>query len=753
MDGDLAANGSAEFFFSRRDWLLAGVVFLAALVVRGVYLWQSSAFPTFLAPIVDAETYHTIAKDLAQRHRLDESFFWQPFFYPFFLSIVYLLSGASIVAAKVAQIVIGSCTCGLTYLLGRRLFGRRVGLAAGVMNVLYGPLIFLEGELLGDWMEAFWSMLLLLLLCKAQGRPRFWRYLALGLCGALAMLTRPTIVPFLIAAAIWLAWTMYRSHPGPLPVVKAIAAGLAGFLIATVPVSLLNHHNNGSWAFLPSSGGINLYIGNNENTGATLAIRPGYDWEQLVAWPQREGVADVRDFPQFFYSQVMRYATQRPLSFLAGLGEKTLKFMTSREVPRNLDIYMFRQWSPLLGALAWKAFSFGFPFGVVGPLAAVGLMFRWRVTPMVVKLFILLYPLAVILVFVTGRYRLPVVPVMLILAAAGAAELAEILRRRRWGRLGLAGAVLAAAVAISTLPGPFPDEKVNFAAELDYDLGCFHHRTSRDFARAERLLRDAIALRADYADACNELGNLISSQGRIEESMEYHRRAIAINPRHSKAMCNLSVSQYQLGHLDESMAVLHQALAFDRYYPKLHYRVGLILARQGRLAEAVESYRRALEGEQDKSNLFRVHAALGDAMMVGGQAVAAVGEYQQSLALTAGGDLGVDPRSVMRYLAWLEATSDQDGARNAVEALRLAGRLVTIDSQAKYRDDLPASLSVLAAAHAEAGRFADAVSIANQAAGLAESAGQMELAARLRHHLEFYRASKPYRQIGSELPD
>lgn len=741
-------------FFDRRDWCIAGGVFLAALAVRGIYLYQSSAFPTFLAPTVDAETYHTIAKELAQNHRVNESFFWQPFFYPFFLSIVYFFSGASIVWAKIVQIAIGSCTCALTYLLGKHLFGRRIGLLAAGMNAFYGPLIFLEGELLGDWVEAFWSVVLILLALKVRSNRNLWTSLALGLCAGLALLTRPTIAPFLIAALLWLIWTLRRLRATWFAPVAAPGCVLAGFLAVTLPVAMLNHRITGTFALLPSSGGINLYIGNNEDTGKTLAIRPGWDWQQLTAWPQREGFADPRDAGAFFYRQVSQYATGHPLSFLGGLGEKTLKFLSSREIPRNIDIYMFRAWSPLLGALVWKAGPFGFPFGVVLPLAAVGLVCRWRDIPPGAKLLLLLYPAAVILVFVTGRYRLPVIPVMLILAACGTSSLVEILRRRQWIRAGLATAGLAAVVAISTLPGPFCDEKVNFAAELNFDLGCFYNRVAQDYDKAGSLLRKAVELKADYADAYNELGNAVSSQGRLEASREFYKRAIAINPRHSMAMCNLSATEYKLGDMEASMAILRQALAFERYYPKLHFRMGVALARQGRLQEAVENYLQALKGESDSSNLFRVHAALGDALMVaGGQAMRAVAEYQLALNLAERENLPVDARSVMRYLAWLRATSDQAGARNAVEALRLAGRLVAIDSQAKYRDALPASLSVLAAACAEGGRFADALSQAKQAVAQAESAGQAELAARIRRQIEFYQAGRPYRQNGAELPD
>jgi hypothetical protein len=54
-------------------------------------------------------------------------------------------------------------------------------------------------------------------------------------------------------------------------------------------------------------------------------------------------------------------------------------------------------------------------------------------------------------------------------------------------------------------------------------------------------------------------------------------------------------------------------------------------------------------------------------------------------------------------------------------------------------------VGTLAAAYAEAGRFAEAVATAEKAETLAEQANQMELAARNRALLELYRSGQPVR--------
>lgn len=55
-------------------------------------------------------------------------------------------------------------------------------------------------------------------------------------------------------------------------------------------------------------------------------------------------------------------------------------------------------------------------------------------------------------------------------------------------------------------------------------------------------------------------------------------------------------------------------------------------------------------------------------------------------------------------------------------------------------------LDTLAAAYAEAGRFAEAVATAEEAVALAKSAQQPALADDIQSHLALYRAGKSYRE-------
>ena len=96
---------------------------------------------------------------------------------------------------------------------------------------------------------------------------------------------------------------------------------------------------------------------------------------------------------------------------------------------------------------------------------------------------------------------------------------------------------------------------------------------------------------------------------------------------------------------------------------------------------------------------------------------------------------------VMNNLAWSLATcqpaQDRDGAR----AVRFAERACEMT---QYRQTI--MVGTLAAAYAEAGRFAEAVTTAETASTLAAKTGDQTLLARNRQLLELYREGRPYRE-------
>jgi cytochrome c-type biogenesis protein CcmH/NrfG len=91
-------------------------------------------------------------------------------------------------------------------------------------------------------------------------------------------------------------------------------------------------------------------------------------------------------------------------------------------------------------------------------------------------------------------------------------------------------------------------------------------------------------------------------------------------------------------------------------------------------------------------------------------------------------------------LAWVLATSADPNCRNGPQAVELAERAYAADPKNfSYSDSL-------AAAYAEAGRFAQAIEAARRAIALAEAAGQTSSLPRFHQRLELYQAGQPFHE-------
>ena len=215
---------------------IAVVIFALALLVRFIYLYESSANPSFNLPLVDSKGYDILARSLLDTHTISKRFFWQPFFYPVFLAVVYFFSNSSILAVKIFQAFLGSLTCLLTFRLGQTIFGRRTGIVAGLITAFYGPLIFFEGELLAVTWAAFWAVALVLLFIKTAQYKNPRLCFLLGLAGGLSIITRPTFLPFFLIGCLWLAVYVRRNAVGWSLLFRNAGIGSLGFLIIVGPV-------------------------------------------------------------------------------------------------------------------------------------------------------------------------------------------------------------------------------------------------------------------------------------------------------------------------------------------------------------------------------------------------------------------------------------------------------------------------------------------------------------------------------------
>ncbi len=577
--------------WTREAWVPWAAVGVTALLAHLILIVETCRTPAFAFPLIDSSTYHQMAEAFL-RGGFPRTPYWQPPLFPWFLAGIYGIVGTGMTATRVVMGLIGVAGALLTLAAGRRLAGRGVGVAAGLAAAVYGPLLFFETQLMPVGLAVVFDLALLMQVLRALERPSAWRWLSAGLLLGLAGLTVPNAL-VMGAVAAPLAWRAGREEAGCGRRWRWAALFLAGAALVVAPVTVRNRLVGGQWVLISSNGGINFYIGNNARLEVTMATRPGLDWERLTQVAYRNGAQDAREADRYFWAESFRFMIRRPGLFLRNTGWKARQFLAGREIPRNLDLYTFREHSFVLKVLTGRWGWLAWPFGVLGPLALVGLglAWGWGRENRVAAGFVVMYALSVILVFPTARYRAPLIPLFLIY---GIGALAWLARRARepgaaWW-VGMAG--LGVAAVLVNAPVPAPTDGVRFDAELENAMGAACQMRGQREA-AWRHYVNARAADPQLADAAYNMGVLLGELRQREAAIQAYREALRIRPDHDKARVNLGIALFQENRLGEAADMLEMATVLNPGNPKAWHNRALVLDAMGRPVEAQSCRRQA----------------------------------------------------------------------------------------------------------------------------------------------------------------
>lgn len=562
------------------------VLAVVALAVHLISVAESSRHVPFQIPVIDAASYHNQAVALVDGHAPAARAFWQPPLYPYWLALVYAAFSKSVLAARTVQGVLLALTALMTYAAGRRVAGSTQAFVAALLVCFYGPLVFFTGMLLPNAMAVALDMVALLCLLRWVERPTRAGALACGLAVGVAALAVPNVQILIVPVMAWLFW-------------RAVGAGrwrengalglwvLVGLALSIGPVAVRNRLVAGEWVPISTNGGINLYVGNNPHSDATVSIRPGDEWDRLVARPYVAGAKSDSEADAFFFREVGRYVASAPADFVKGMCRKAARFWSAREMSRNVDVEYFCSLSSVLRPLVWSCPWLAFPFGIVGALGIYGLLTtlgrhrgRWAI-----GVFILLYAFSVILFFPASRYKLPIIPPLMIFAVLGADQLIGAVRlwnKRSWACL----AAFAAVLVLVNWPLKDPVDHVSLNAELHTDVGVGLYLRGR---LAEALEQDEIALAIDprSADAHYYRGVTLRDLHRTEAAVASFRQCLALRPDHPRAMLDLATLLYQKEHrTNEAIEWLSRLLALHKDHRQAMINLAIVLTDVGRKDEA-----------------------------------------------------------------------------------------------------------------------------------------------------------------------
>lgn len=544
--------------------------------LRVAYLLEVRDHPDFERPVIDAAFHDYWARGIASGDwnppaaftdpQVRTAPFFRPPGYPFVLAGVYQVFGQGYLAPRLFQMALGLASVLLAFLFARGWLGAIPALLVAAGMSVYWVFIYFEMELQAETLFVF----LLLAFLNAVGlwyrRRTFAVALAAGVLSGMAALVRPNFLAILAATPIWIVAVQWGEKNRRVTLL-AVVGLVVGAVLAIAPATIRNYVVSARFVPISTNSGINLYIGNNPRADGFVALEleglgtfgTSFDWPGIVrTLEQRVGhELDDVDADAYFMREGLAFISANPGRFAELTLKKALLFWGPAEVGHNKEVHYERAFSPLLSHLPGR-------FSLLATLALLGLGLmateRDRARRALAALTALVgaaYFVSVLPFFAAARYRVPVLPILILFAGWAVYRFARTLLARRWrfAALGLVGFAAAFFVANRPLVDYTPS-----VARWYYDRAVAFEAVDEP----ERALADyRSALRADPTQfyARYNLGHLLVSMGRPDEAVVQWEAALMARRNYAPTHYNLALAYEELGQKALAMAHLERALA------------------------------------------------------------------------------------------------------------------------------------------------------------------------------------------------
>jgi len=614
--------------------ILAGV---AILYVAAHLSWYS-ATPLGMQPVLDGREILGMVQAMAENRLPPDAFYRAPL-YPASLSLLAKAGLAPRFLPVAARWFNGVChlaSAALVFCIAFRIWRTRRAAWLACMLFALNPVVL---HFVGDPFDITFAITLFLgglffavgLSSPDRqpiGRNAFWDAMCAGGFMALAALTRPQMLPVVLAWPFWIL-LVRRDY-------KAMAGSIAAAGCVLGIFGLINLEQSGRFVILPTQGSYNLWAANRPGahgryfvhvtpvTGDDEANPSRIEAEILfLRETGRTPPVDDAEMNRYWRHKFFLHIRQEPLSWIRQMIGKAYALLNDYEQYNNKTYFLHKARSPWLrfNPLGWSWMLF---LGAVGAV-----MGRKRAEVWTLLAMAMLYAAGVLLFFVSARFRLPLVPLLAIMA--GGLLSADSKKPTAWLLVPLA----LTALSLTSLGNT--------------------RNTSTVFEDHLLMGRAALAV------------------GQDAEAYEHARAAMALQPSRSEARAVLALARYNMLLADLPDLPSRKELEADlEHVQTLRDRSDDMLFIQGvylwlldRNREAVTAWRVVVDRQMKQKD-----QALG-ALLLTGYARADDVLFIQSMP----------DESKSDYLLLAELAAGREDAR-AVLARRLSGE--TINLQVQY---------------------------------------------------------------------
>jgi tetratricopeptide (TPR) repeat protein len=592
---------------------LAHYIFAFVFLVRIIALARLSSSPLLLPGSGDMHFYDEWARQILHGRLTDGFAFYGLPFYAYLLAFLYKLFGYSPFVPGFLQACLDAGTAALLYKIALCVFRDKddarpsrpqtIGTLAALGWAFFVPAQAYAAILMPTAWAVFVFWFVVWQIVKTDGAPSPLRCLSWGALVGLSATGVATIlflVPLLLAALL-LKPPLDTNKLSPW---KARAFGAALLLLGlgagTSPCWIHNYFVARDPVFLSAHSGVNFWLGNNPDATGYPRF-PGMRAGQADMLRDSIDLAQAAAGKELKRSEVSRYWSAKARAYIAGNFGPWLKLIC-RKAGNFWDAFEYDDLSVIANLRAQGILLPGPHWGIVAALAIPGLLFSLRARPPSrwIAAAVLLQMFAVLPVFITERYRLAVVPGLLLFAVAGLEMLWRNCSLGNYRVVALHIGLLLAAALLVTLPRNDPSL---WAMEF-YNSGR-QALESNDLPLAEKDLIRAHALAPENAETNFALGNLRWTQGNFAEARSFYHAALKADPRHKGALNNLGMLALEEKDWEWAAKFFRASIQVAPGDAKSHYLLARAEFSLGHTTEATAEIQIALQLNPDQPEFIK----------------------------------------------------------------------------------------------------------------------------------------------------
>lgn len=608
MTGFYALSGKGGRFtcllFTKKSYLIPLLIAFSSFIINLIYILELRKSPLFYSPQMDALYHIEWAERIISGDIIGKEVFFRAPFYPYLLALIIKIFNGNLFFMRIFQGLIGSLSVFLIYLTAEKFFSKKVALFSSIVATLYGPFIYFTGEFLIVSLIIFLNLLIFLALYRAIKNPSFFNWLLAGVLSGLSAIARPNILLPALLLPI-LLFFLYRKNT-----LKKTIGLFCGILIVVSPILLRNYIVGKDFVPIASQAGINFYIGNNPSSDGTTAIAPGTRGTWWGGYHDAIRQAEKAMGKKLKPSEVSNYWLKKGLKFIKDspnlyiklLVKKFFLFFSGMEISNNKDIYFFKEYSIISNLLIWKIvipktknipfFIFGFPFSLLLVFAITGIIFSIKEKDkekLLLLFFIITYLISVIIFFVNARYRMPVIPLLIMFSVFG---FIELLKRKNKPYFFIP--IIVFLIFNINLPKFAPPGK----AQSFYNIGIAYAK-KQQFNKALKYYKKAADEDSLLYNVYVNIGNVYARFNYDTDAEKSYKRAIEINPKYEKAYFNLGHLSLKKQEFSEAYSYYKKAFSLDPDYYLAYFYAGIVKERMGESEIANEFYKKCLSINRD----------------------------------------------------------------------------------------------------------------------------------------------------------